>query len=1685
MNKKKIILPALIIPIILVFISIIVYAATRYISEYDFRHANDIFCISKSQTFYEGTYTVHSEFTVGDSKLERALAYAICSRTEDASNNYTDRRADGYGDSAQWAVWKIIDDGGENLSYFNGYSLSQDTSEYTLYEDMYGWGESNAWRYAIYDRAMAYANYAGVNAPSNIVIGDKTSDNKVKIDLGNYNTSSSYTDTNPNPDVKVTLNNLGGVKSVKLTIDGKSTTYSGNNLDNHLDSSKRYFIVDNAENIGTLEVEVQYYEVKYTARGNVLTKTGSQYIISATGDKAEDVVATRKTTKVFNTDVSLQKYIIKVNEKDLTNNDNETTLINRKNTKTATNETNTNVKDNISGSPAETNKASNNYKRNNVVKIEAGDEVTYRIYVYNNSKVTATSILVKDTMPYIEKNGQVESLVDISSIKNASGNNITYTKDTVNKNTYYWTVSNLGSGQSTYFDVTLEFKTYTSSVLTNTAWISSTTPPNKTEYRTLDRDYVQMKPYRVSLQKIVYSVNGNTSGITSFNRWESWESNANVNNSPTNETYNRDNRYAKHNNPVTVANGDTVTYAVRVRNDGDTQANITQIVDTFPTGVSLKNVTNESGNQVSYTVNEQQITINEATGLLSKNQTQTYYVTVTVTESNMSTRLLRNYAEITKLINKNNVDVEDETQNNNQDADYIQLKDIIIAGTVWNDKALDKKQDNYNGEYDEGQENKLPGIKVMLYRDGKGVIATTTTDENGNYSFDASNIDSSVVTEQCERYIKAPYTCTSNYSGNVKHGSNYWKENNYYSYYVVFEYDGITYTSTVFSDVTSNNDKDSNAKEDNGKVQEKRKDFNDRFSTINNKSGIEYTTKNESGYLPQSNHIYNEKTMAMQSSTNKVSLSNTASLEQQLTHVNLGLRGRDVFDLSLTSDVYSTKVTVNGQDGTYNYNSNKVTVRKSDISVAEDAANFASETREASISEVNQAIRKTDLNVNAANNGATNGYKSTGLGIEVTYKITVTNESQTEGTASKVIDYYDSRYTFVKAYMRDTVLNTEAGESGTGFESVIITTTEKHLAQSATMDIYVVYKLNEPTSTLAALLSGTQTIPTYNMAEVYEYKTYTTNNNEATRGLLDKDSAPGSANTETVRLANGSSDKTTVKYYFDAQDLTNLKYEDDTYAAPTLYFTKDDNGRTLSGVVFRDSTTTDGTTRIKTGNGVKDEGEVGVYGATVELVEISDPGDAKSIAEGAGTTRYTVKTDKNGNYTFSNFLPGNYVIRYHYGNKTETVLLHQNQENGANDYSYNGEDYQSTNNIGTYGANALNGTANIWYAYNEKEGVSTGTDNESRRSDVTTNVTNFTDEEMTILNNVRDGKVVEENEEKTLIEKTYMFATTPGFTLSVEKTETDDNNQNPTQKDSFSEYNIKNMNFGIAEVPVTTIDLQKHVAGFTIKDSAGDNTIASLTKNEKGEWVTTGDVLPSGDLYDVSIEDEKLQGARLEVTYNVTISMTTEKDFTNKELTIPTIDGIADFVDNDLSYNESLGENSKYWEVTTYNSIKEYFEKSQYKEGSLPQGTVDPEGTGYTTVLKAKEGNPILLKETGTASCPITLEKVLSSEEVTVGDIIASSINTYEYDNIVEITKLDYGNAKSEDGSIIFRDRVRTPNRYIILAGTQHDSAISETIAIHPPTGKNNSIIYYIITVISLGVLAVGIVLIKKYAIKK
>lgn len=1431
----------------------------------------------------------------------------------------------------------------------------------------------------------------------------------------------------------------------------------------------------------------------------------SQQLIYAE-PKVEDTTDTKEAHIALNTDVSLEKFITKAVSADGQNVriNNETR---RHKGTVGTGSPIANYKKNIANGHTSNN---DTLKNASPVVIEAGDYVTYRIYVYNNKGVNAKDIKIVDTLP------------DNSKYVSCTAANSTYRGG----KTLEVTIPSLAGNQSTYFDVTVQFNAFSDKKIWNVAKLTSTNPGNKTDYRTEDGDSVIMQKYEVSLEKFISKVDGKNltgpnSGMVSDRQGhpvylggdsKKW---ANI-------------HKHKYNNVVTAENGKTLTYTITAKNDGKTPIKISEIVDTLPNEVKYQSSKFVKG-RGTVTQKGNVLTVRVLDPMLNAGDYIEIEVTVIVKEPTISLDIIENVAEITKLTNKNGIEMDantaDETPGNNKDLDYFQMPDIIISGMVWNDRPLDKEGD-YNGLYDKDDENQMEGIPVYLYRDKKGIVASTTTGKDGRYTFEAKDL---INVTANEKYIKGPKNT----------GNNRWA-GNYYSYYVIFEYDGVKYTTTkdgkscvaitdkLAYSIGGNYKRNSNAAEGKGPniVKEKynRAKFNARFNpTPNNNVTIEYNTRNEKDYIPQSLYKEGADNMKMQASTDLITLSKDKDLEEQLQYVNLGLRGRDVFDLELASNVDKIYVDINGQNNTYNH-TNEAPIRREDIEGLEDMANVKNEKQQTYVDEKNQY--KQDQNIR-------NTDKKALREIKVTYKISIINASQTEGRATKIINYYDDRYNFEGAYdsTGEEIKNVEAGEADSkyGFKSVIIETPQTSLKQEEKMEIYVEYSLGAAGLEQIKALKDDGRMPTYNMAEIYEYQTYATKtglltDNEATRGLIDKDSAPGSANKEQVRLTTTEGQNTpttggnptTVEYYFSKKadtdnsvDLTKLKYEDDTYATPTLYFVSDNSKRTIKGNIFEDFTTVDPENKIKSGNGIKDGTEPGVYGATIELINSND-----EIAQ-------TVYANENGDFELSGFIPGKYTIRYRYGDRTQTVLLHQsepgNPEKPINKQSYNGEDYRSTNNTGVNGGTKLNDTQDYWYVYNETEGVSTGTEDSGRRQFVRDKVTAYNEDEMTRLNNVRDmigtytagnegtltakykyiDKSAQSAEERykeldpaisvtgidKLISDTNMFATTPNMIFEIEEMVKIEG-KDVKQKDTFGEYVVENMNFGIAEVPVTTIDLQKTVQSIEILDSLRTNTLAKAYRDDEGDWkVDKGGkaaILPYQTI-DISIEDKDLQGAYIQVNFKITSKIDMQKDFDETPTKKATIQGLVDFIDNNLEYNPNLecapGKTNKdYWDIITRDDVLKSFNNGNTKP---LKGTVDPSGN-IKTIVKAKENgqkNPLLKSDEGTAY--ITLEKVLTSTDAT-SENLAQDI--YTYINSVEITKLYYGEEGNENNEQW--DRIRTPDRYIIVPGRSNDSATSERITIHPPTGASGTnIIYYVIAVVSLGILAVGTFGIKKFVL--
>ena len=1415
-------------------------------------------------------------------------------------------------------------------------------------------------------------------------------------------------------------------------------------------------------------------------------------------------------------------------------------------------------------------------KENNEVELEVGDTVEFIIRLKNTGYTPVKVTAIQDNFtPY--GNGELKLILDEKFGIIGNGNGVIEDDESTEyvKNISFANPIVLeGNGSTT--DITIRFNVdvgddYTSKVqaIANEARILKIENRNNIEIadsdgenNNSDADFVKTKIYKVSLEKYVVAINGEE--LTGEAERDGKAEHKYDNDESTKDKY-------KPNNPVGVEYEETVTYAIKVTNNGNTFIKNLKLQDEI-----LGTDGNGSGFGEyywgKYGENGVSNSLEQTLSGINAGEHKTLYITIKVTENNISLKELVNYAKILEIRNKNDIKVLDSTPNDNEDKDFVNMKDIIISGMVWNDKAF-TKDDSYNGLYDDAEntkESKLSGIKVYLYRDellfnvynvGGSANCVDNADcvrieeyyiASGNYDINGDgNIDDKDVrtadfngdgeADTTDKLIFETYKGTqldkkgrivgiktTNSEGNyvfdnVKNikalkipGTNRW-EDEYCSYYVVFEYDGMKYTSTPdgktcisYDDSTAYENEEylinSNASEENNNTNTSlyrvisREDFNEKFETINNSGTsangslkIDYDTVNEEGYIPQSIYKYNASAMYMQSSTTLITLSETIN-EEQLKHINLGLRGRDLFDLSLTSNVDNIKVTVNKVSGVYNRDN--VTLRTTDINpVGEDMANIENEGQTDYILEIEnrntpQYVRGADIiNPNPL-------YGQTGLEIDVTYKITVKNESVTPGFATRIINYYDKKYSTEKVgYYFDSVENIQwisADNTNDSYNFVEITIPEKMLNQTETCDIYIVYKLNNPSDTLSSLLgeNPVDNIPTYNMAEIAEYKTSTgTAQTEYTRGLIDKDSAPGSANKEQVRTTDTvgqntptvDGNPTTVKYYFEGQGLNSLKYEDDTYVAPTLYFAlpsdsqSDSFSRIIEGTVFRDETKLS-ETKIKSGNGKLDEGEAPVYGATVQLIKVINSGEEIIYKKIFETT-----SDVEGKFEFRDFLPGDYIIRYYYGDTADTVLLHQSDLDGndeidtsaVNTYSFNGEDYQSTNNsyrINGMDTNKLNETPVFWYVYNEEDGISTATDNAERRQNVSANVIkqDRSDNIINLLNAAKRGENVvvgDINTENTLIEQTYMFADTPEMHFTLEKTYLDGEN-NIQQYVELTEYTITNMNFGIAEVPVTILDLQKNIKEFTIKDSTGQNIIAAAKRNNEEKWEIKGDVLnPKNEelnisYFDVSIEDEKLQGAKLQVIYEIKANKEVEYNYDETDLLERniTIGSLVDIGGDNLLYNKDLNDNDTYWAITE----------------KLTESSIEDIEKYNNTFLKAKDNT--IEKLNNGESIKITLERVLSSTDATLDEINASNVDRDMYKNIVEIT--------SWNTDITQTDRIRNKDGFIIIPKKQYDTAKSDEIIIHQPTGDNSiHIVYYILTLISLVIITGGIFGIKKFVL--
>lgn len=456
--------------------------------------------------------------------------------------------------------------------------------------------------------------------------------------------------------------------------------------------------------------------------------------------------------------------------------------------------------------------------------------------------------------------------------------------------------------------------------------------------------------------------------------------------------------------------------------------------------------------------------------------------------------------------------------------------------------------------------------------------------------------------------------------------------------------------------------------------------------------------------------------------------------------VNCGLWKRQETDMALRKDIYKAALKINDKTVVYNYdkrNANSqdspwtnpddddapgknsadgkdnntywdINVRMSDydkyynISYSEDGK--AGYTRE---------IYETDYLFDTGS-GLGDGHPGDPLSVYITYKITVRNQSMSILTEiMEVVDYYDQDYEFkpnlswvtykdgensstsidkdqyYKMMEQDQeVINNESSsalsfitngkEAKAKEETSTYQGTEKELdnyqklyinglqgkklASGESAYVYLTFEVKKSEN---KIILDEDSSPKENLAEINGYKTYYKDNtqlpNHVTKssndiaGLIDRDSTPG--NLEQKDLEGDKYEK---------------NFEDDTDRAPSLRVKIDEDAvRKANGTVWEDERTEKSGDAI-IGDGIRQDKETKVSGVTVQLVE--------KCVDGTEYIWKETTTDKNGQYNFESYIPGDYVIRFKYGDSYRTALSTESKGNlgGENIVAYNGQDFKST-----------------------------------------------------------------------------------------------------------------------------------------------------------------------------------------------------------------------------------------------------------------------------------------------------------------------------------------------------------------------------------------------------------------------
>ena len=961
---------------------------------------------------------------------------------------------------------------------------------------------------------------------------------------------------------------------------------------------------------------------------------------------------------------------------------------------------------------------------------------------------------------------------------------------------------------------------------------------------------------------------------------------------------------------------------------------------------------------------------------------------------------------------------------------------VNISGYVWKDTANPNKEDTRNDLYDniEGEhvEEGYNNVLVTLRNKEGKALDKVQTNEKGIYGINGGEY----------RFTHVP----KDQLGDL---------------YIEFTYDGLIYQS-----VGLNIDKDNGSKatdEEQRKILDKNSRNVINNGLINNTNGSRQSAKviDENGNENfvamyeqakdlQGNTIEHQLALigsqetwninATTKGTYKISY-NPGDLE--IKNINLGVYKKPPADFALTQDVESIKVGINGQWHIYKYGTRN---EKKDTSVWDIGARFKDEN----IGTYTRPIYQSDITYTDPDTVN----RSKELEVYINYKIEIKNESTYIGEVNTIQNYYDTRYQINGiGNIVNTEGNPEKRQDYTGLtygeESYTVDRKYKTVTVNAgrsliigageSKTIYLQFKMNkeaikvalEEEATEGIKINGTETKTIevdrskitpdkllYNIAEISSYTVYYNEKGEEknlkTVAAVDEDSIPGNITPGEVST-----------------------YEDDTEAAPPVLLVKSGDilgKRTITGNVFEDIAEINESGKESNGNGKYDIGKE----KTIDNIEVTLH-EINQIQNGIQDQTYITK---DGMYEFKEYIPGQYIITFKWGDKTYKVQ------------NYKGTIY----NEDRYNANQRN---KYWYRDNIEIRNTDAIDNYETRLDIDNQMAKITDRSIY-------EKIEEAYKEGYTGETiTKMTSTTPTMEFGVEyiKEETEGQKQNI--------FEVKNVDFGIIERPAQKLELRKRVSNVKLI-LANQQELVNIQIDKEGKITGTQNYLTymkpeidyKGNIR-IEMDKELIQGSTLEVGYEFTYTNISEIDYmtrryylfgtkltTDKVVTLKP-SKIVDYLDKELVYNQER--NNTNWEELTTIDLEKLNPLSEHKGEYLK----DKKILCSSEVGELKPQEKAIISLNTSKYLGITDNLVFENEADTLKiEKPTKEIPTVETERIIE----------QQIGKVV---------------ETFPTSATAESVTIMQSTGENHEYVTpTIVGMVTLIIIGVGIVLIKKKVVE-